>query len=41
MLLKEIQKGGLAAVGDSSYTACGLSMPRIQEIYACINRYRN
>ena len=41
MLLKEIQKGGLAAVGDSSYAACGLSMPRIQEIYACINRYRN
>ena len=41
MLLKEIQKGGLAAVGDSSYAACGLSMPRIQEIFACINRYRN
>lgn len=41
MLLREIQKGGLAAVGDSSYAACGLSMPRIQEIYACINRYRN
>ena len=40
MLLKEIQKGGLTAVGDTSYGACGLSMPRIQEIYACINRYR-
>lgn len=41
MLLKEIQKGGLAAVGDSSYAACGLSMPRVQEIFACINRYRS
>ena len=41
MLLKEIQKGGLAAVGDSSYAACGFSMPRIQEIFACLNRYRN
>lgn len=40
-LLKEIQKGGLSAVGDSSYAACGLSMPRTQEIYACINRYRS
>ena len=41
MLLKEIQKGGLAAVGDRSYAACGFSMPRIQEIFACLNRYRN
>ena len=41
LLLKEIQKGGLCAMGDSSYAACGLSMPRIQEIYACINRYRD
>lgn len=41
LLLKEIQKGGLAALGDSSYAACGLAMPRVQEIYACLNRYRD
>ena len=41
LLLKEIQKGGLCAMGDSSYAACGFSMPRIQEIFACLNRYRN
>ena len=41
MLLRRYEKGGLAAVGDSSYAACGFSMPRIQEIFACLNRYRN
>ena len=24
----------------SSYVPCGLAKPRIQEIYACLNRYR-
>lgn len=41
ILLKEIEKGGIAAIGDSSYAACGMAMPRVQEIFACLNRYRN
>lgn len=40
LLLKEIQKGGLTAVSDASYGAMGMCMPRVQEIYACLNRYR-
>ena len=40
LLLKEIEKGGLTAISDSSYSAMGLCMPRVQEIYACLNRYR-
>lgn len=40
LLLKEINKGGLPAISDSAYAAMGLSMPRPQEIFACINRYR-
>lgn len=40
LLQQEIRRGGLAAVEDSSFAACGLAMPRAQEIYACINRYR-
>ena len=41
ILLKEMEKGGIAAIGDSSYAACGMAMPRVQEIFACLNRYRN
>ena len=40
LLTKEIQKGGLTAIGDTSYGAMGLCMPRVQEIFACLNRYR-
>ena len=40
LLEKEIKKGGITAVSDTSYAACGLCMPRTQEIFACINRYR-
>lgn len=40
MLEKEMQKGGITAISDTSYAACGLCMPRTQEIFACINRYR-
>lgn len=35
-----LEKKGLAAVCESSYLPCGLAMPRRQEIFACINRYR-
>lgn len=40
LLEKEIKKGGITAISDASYAACGLCMPRTQEIFACINRYR-
>ena len=40
ILTKEIERGGLPAVSDSSYAAMGLCMPREQEIFACLNRYR-
>lgn len=39
-LNEEIRRGGLAAISDSSYAAMGLCMPREQEIFACLNRYR-
>ena len=37
---KETAKGGLTAVSGCSYAAMGLCMPRPQEIFACINRFR-
>lgn len=40
LLTKEIRKGGLTAISDTSYAAMGLCMPRVQEIFACLNRYR-
>lgn len=40
LLTKEIRKGGLTAISDTSYGAMGLCMPRVQEIFACLNRYR-
>lgn len=40
LLMKEYEKKGLAAFNSSSYTAMGLCMPRLQEIYACLNRFR-
>ena len=39
-LNEEIRRGGLPAISDSSYAAMGLCMPREQEIFACLNRYR-
>lgn len=39
-LWKQIKNRGLSSVCDSSYVSCGLALPRIQEIYACFNRYR-
>ena len=40
-LEQKIMAEGLAAVCESSYVPTGLAMPRKQEIFACINRYRN
>ncbi|WP_434310859.1 ABC-ATPase domain-containing protein [Hominifimenecus sp. rT4P-3] len=38
-IMGKIEKNGLAAICDLSYIPFGLAMPRIQEIYACLNRY--
>lgn len=36
----ELARGGLPAVAGTPYPACGLAMPRLQEIYATLNRLR-
>lgn len=40
LLAEDIRKNGFGAVTDAPF-GCGLAMPRIQEIYACINRCRS
>lgn len=40
ILLKQLETKGLASICEGSYLPCGLAMPRKQEIFACINRYR-
>ena len=40
LLEEKLEKEGLAGICSSSYTPCGLAMPRRQEIYSCFNRYR-
>lgn len=40
IIMKALDEKGLAAVCESSYLPCGLAMPRRQEIFACVNRYR-
>ena len=39
-LMEQIQHKGLGSISGSSYPRTGLAMPRKQEIFACINRYR-
>lgn len=39
-LLKAYEANGLSVFSDASYAAMGLAMPRVQEIYACLNRFR-
>jgi predicted ABC-class ATPase len=40
VLFSELSAKGLSGITESSYVPCNLSMPRRQELYACINRYR-
>ena len=40
LLLHQLETKGLSSVCGTSYTPCGLAMPRAQEIYACFNRFR-
>ncbi|MGN0400402.1 MAG: ABC-ATPase domain-containing protein [Blautia sp.] len=35
-----LETKGLSAICSSSYIPCGLAIPRKQEIYACLNRFR-
>lgn len=39
-LLKAYEADGLSVFSDASYAVMGLAMPRVQEIYACLNRFR-
>ena len=39
-LYKNLALHGLAFFADSQNIACGYAVPRLQEIYACFNRYR-
>lgn len=39
-LLKAYEADGLSVFSDASYAAMGLALPRVQEIYACLNRFR-
>lgn len=39
-VLGQLKKGGLEAVCGGSYVPGGLAVPRRQEWYACLNRYR-
>ena len=40
MLVNVMDEKGLAVICENSYLPCGLAMPRRQEIFACMNRYR-
>ncbi len=38
-IMYRLHTQGLASVCGSSYVPSGMAMPRVQEIYACLNRY--
>ena len=40
-LCRMLDKKGLPAVCEGSYVPCGYAVPRKQEIFACLNRYRS
>lgn len=39
-LIRELNQKGLVFFSGGSYIPCGYAMPRAQEIYSCLNRYR-
>ena len=39
-VLTELEEKGFSAVCDGGYLPGNLALPRKQEIYACVNRYR-
>ncbi|HIX59079.1 MAG TPA: ABC-ATPase domain-containing protein [Candidatus Blautia gallistercoris] len=40
LLETRIRQKGIGSFSDTPYISSGLAVPRIQEIYSCINRYR-
>ena len=40
LLFEMIQKNGMEKIYGGSYLPTGLAMPRKQEVFACLNRYR-
>ena len=39
-LEQQVEKKGLAFFAEGGYIPGGYAIPRVQEIYACLNRYR-
>ena len=39
-IVDQIKRKGLSSISGSNYLKSGLAMPRRQEIFACINRFR-
>lgn len=39
-LISILETKGFSGINSTSYLSCGLAMPRKQEIYACLNRFR-
>lgn len=39
-LISILETEGFSGINNTSYLSCGLAMPRKQEIYACLNRFR-
>ena len=39
-LISILETKGFSGISSTSYLSCGLAMPRKQEIYACLNRFR-
>lgn len=37
---QKMERDGLASIAESSYLTANFAMPRKQEIFACLNRYR-
>lgn len=40
LLFERLGEEGLAGLADHGYAACGLALPRPQEVFACLNRLR-
>lgn len=40
MLMDRIEKQGLSGIAENDFISAGLAIPRKQEIFACLNRYR-
>lgn len=41
LLRQKIETNGLGFAADTAYVPSGLAMPRVQEIFSCLNRFRD